>query len=201
MGNKMGKDTENRSLLLENEKISTQVGMATDKKQDKISSQVSDKEVVKRSQVQESTQIIMLDKISSQDSDKEVVNRSRVQESTQIIMLLCVSFSNKLGNSMLLGQRNRISVLENNKISSKVGINEQEELINGQEENMKNNVSELQTKAGSLANERELLDQKNRELSTEVIFLKSRLNEYNAKLAHLKDQMEQNESVLEKYRT
>ena len=79
MGNKMGKDRENRSLLLENEKISTQVGMATDKKQDKISSQVSDKEVVKRSRVQESTQIIMPDKKISQDSDKEVVNRSRVQ--------------------------------------------------------------------------------------------------------------------------
>ena len=108
-------------------------------------------------------------------------------------MLLCVSFSNKLGNSMHLGQRNRISGLGNNKISSKVGINEQEELINGQEENMKNNVPELQTKAGSLANERELLDQKNRETSTEVIFLKSQLNEYNAKLAHLKDEIEQNE--------
>ena len=133
MGNKMGKDTENRSLLLENEKISTQVGMATDKKQDKISSQVSDKEVVKRSQVQESTQIIMLDKISSQVNDEKVVKRSRVQESTQIIMLLCVSFSNKLGNSIPLGQRNWISGLENSKISSKVGINEQEELINGQE--------------------------------------------------------------------
>ena len=148
MANIMGKDTQNEISLLENEKISTQVGMATDKKQDKISSQVSDKEVVKRSQVQESTQIIMLDKISSQDSDREVVNRSRVQESTQIIMLLCVSFSNKLGNSMHLGQRNRISGLGNNKISSKVGINEQQELINGQEENMKNNVPELQTKAG-----------------------------------------------------
>ena len=144
MGNMMGKDTQNGISLLENEKISTQVGMATDKKQDKISSQVSDKEVVKRSQVQESTQIIMLDKISSQDSDKEVVNGSRVQESTQIIMLLCVCFSNKLCNSMLLGQRNRISGLENNKISSKVGISEQEELINGQEENMKNNIPELQ---------------------------------------------------------
>ena len=106
----MGKDRENRSLLLENEKISTQVGMATDKKQDKISSQVS---------------------------DKEVVNRSQVQESTQIIMLLCVSFSNKLGNSMPLGPLKRISWLENNKISSKVGTNEQEELINGQEENKK----------------------------------------------------------------
>ena len=75
------------------------------------------------------------DKISSQVSDKEVVNRSQVQESTQIIMLLCVSFSNKLGNSMPLGPLKRISWLENNKISSKVGINEQEELINGQEEN------------------------------------------------------------------
>ena len=52
-------------------------------------------------------------------------------------MLLCDSFSNKLGNSMLIGPRNRISWLENNTISSKVGINEQEELINGQEENKK----------------------------------------------------------------
>ena len=66
---------------------------------------------------------------------------------------------------------------------------------------MKNNVPELQTKAGSLPSERELLDQKNREISTEVIFLMSQLNDYNAKLAHLKDEMEQNESVLEKYRT
>ena len=74
---------------------------------------------------------------------------------------------------MLIGPRNRISWLENNKISSKVGINEQEELINaqeeeelinGQEENMKNNVPEMKTKAGSLPNERELLDQKNRDI-------------------------------------
>ena len=34
MGNQMGKDTQNRILLLEN-KISTDIGMATDKKQDK----------------------------------------------------------------------------------------------------------------------------------------------------------------------
>ena len=54
---------------------------------------------------------------------------------------------------------------------------------------------------GSLANERELLDQKNRELSTEVMFLKSQLNEYNAKLAHLKDEMEKNGSVLQRYKT
>ena len=33
------------------------------------------------------------------------------------------------------------------------------------------------------------------------MFLKSQLNEYNAKLAHLKDEMEKNMSVLEKYRT
>ena len=46
MGNMMGKDTQNGISLLENEKISTQVGMATDKTQDKIFSQVSDKEVV-----------------------------------------------------------------------------------------------------------------------------------------------------------
>ena len=45
------------------------------------------------------------------------------------------------------------------------------------------------------------MDKKNREISTEVIFLMSQLNDYNAKLAHLKDEIEQNESVLEKYRT
>ena len=66
---------------------------------------------------------------------------------------------------------------------------------------MKNNVPELQTKAGSLPTGRELLDQKNRKISTEVIFLMSQLNDYNAKLAHLKDEIEQNESVLDKYRT
>ena len=65
------------------------------------------------------------DKNSSKVGDKEVVNRSRVQVSTQIIMLLYVSFSNKLGNSMPLGPHNRISRLEKNKISSKVCINEQ----------------------------------------------------------------------------
>ena len=65
-------------------------------------------------------------------------------------MLMYVSFSNKLGNSMPLGLHNIISRLENNKISSKVCINEQEELISGQEENMKNIVLELQTKVGSL---------------------------------------------------
>ena len=32
MGNMMGKDTQNGVSLLENEKIATQVGMATDKK-------------------------------------------------------------------------------------------------------------------------------------------------------------------------
>ena len=88
-------------------------------------------------------------------------------------MLMYVSFSNKLGNSMLLGPHNRISRLENNKISSKVCINEQEELISGQEENMKKIVLELQTNVGSLDDEREWLDKKNRELSTEVIFQKS----------------------------
>ena len=78
---------------------------------------------------------------------------------------------------MFLGTRNRISPLENNNISSQVRINERlEELINGQEENIENNV---QTNLGSVANERELLDQKSREQSTEVMFLKSRLNEYN----------------------
>ena len=112
-----------------------------------------------------------------------------------------VSFSNKLGNSMLLGLHNRISRLEINKISSKVCINEQEEIMSGQEENMKNIVLELQTKVGSLVDEREWLDHRNRELSTEVIFQKSQLNEYNAKFSHLKDEMEKNESVLEKYRT
>ena len=52
-------------------------------------------------------------------------------------------------------------------------INEQQELISGQEENMKNIVWELQTNVGSLDDEREWLDKKNRELSTEVIFQKS----------------------------
>ena len=50
-------------------------------------------------------------------------------------------------------------------------------------------------------NETELLDQKNRELSSEVVSLKSQLKECNAKLADLEDEMEQNASVLEKYRT
>ena len=95
------------------------------------------------------------DKNSSKVSDKEVVNRSRVQVSTQIIMLLYVSFSNKMGNSMLLGPHNRISRLEINKISSKVCINEQEEIMRGQEKNMKNIVLELQTNVGSLDDERE----------------------------------------------
>ena len=97
---------------------------------------------------------------------------------------------------MLVGPHNIISQLEINKISSKVCINEQEELISWQEENIKNIFLELQTKAGLLANGRELLVQKNRELSTQVIFP----NEYNAKLSHLKDEMAKNESVLEKYR-
>ena len=56
---------------------------------------------------------------------------------------------------MLVGPHNRISRLEINKISSKVCINEQEELISWQEENMKNIVLELQTKVGSLDDERE----------------------------------------------
>ena len=38
MGNMMGKDMHNGISLLENEKISAQVDMAIDKKQDKISS-------------------------------------------------------------------------------------------------------------------------------------------------------------------
>ena len=84
-----------------------------------------------------------------------------------------VSFSNNLGNSILVGPHNRISRLEINKISSKLCINEQEEIMNGQEENMKNIVLELQTKVGSLDDGREWLDKKNRELSTEVIFQKS----------------------------
>ena len=50
-------------------------------------------------------------------------------------------------------------------------------------------------------NETELLDQKNRELSSEVVSLKSQLKECNEKLADLNDDMEQNASVLEKYRT
>ena len=33
------------------------------------------------------------------------------------------------------------------------------------------------------------------------MFLKSQLNEYNAKLAHLKDEMEKNASVLQRYKT
>ena len=138
MGNMMGKDTQNGISLLENDKIST------GKKQDKISSHVTAKEV-------ELNQLVV----------KDIINGSQVQESVPFShkltqMLLCVSFfNNKLGNNMLLGQRNRISRLENNKISSKVCINEQEELMSGQEENMKNIVLELQTKVGSLDDERE----------------------------------------------
>ena len=45
------------------------------------------------------------------------------------------------------------------------------------------------------------MDQENRELSTEVMFLKSHLNEYNDKLAHLKDEMQKNVSVLHNYKT
>ena len=70
-----------------------------------------------------------------------------------------------------------------------------------EKENLENNVAELQTKVESFASERGLLGQKNRELSCEVVSLKSQLNEHNAKLAHLKDEMEQNASVLDKYRT
>ena len=88
---------------------------------------------------------------------KDVVNTSRLQESApflqklkEIIIRLWVSFFNKVGNNMFLGTRNGISPLENNNISSQVRINEQlEELINGQEENIENNVAEVQTNLGS----------------------------------------------------
>ena len=93
-------------------------------------------------------------------TDKEVVNTSRLQESSpflqklkEIIIRLWVSLFNKVGNNMFLGTRNKISPLENNNISSQVRINEQlEEPINGQEKNMENNVAEVQTNVGSVAN-------------------------------------------------
>ena len=52
-----------------------------------------------------------------------------------------------------------------------------------------------------MANERELLSQKNRELSTGAQSLKSQLNESNARLVQLEGERVQNERVLQQCRT
>jgi hypothetical protein len=61
-------------------------------------------------------------------------------------------------------------------------------------------VTEMQTKLDSMATEGVLLSPKNRELSTQAEYLKAQLNGYNATLAHLEYERDQNERLLHQSR-
>ena len=62
-------------------------------------------------------------------------------------------------------------------------------------------VAELQTKIDSMANERGLLYEKNRELNTEAESLEGQLNEYKARLGQMEDERVQNKRALQQCRT
>jgi chromosome segregation ATPase len=62
-------------------------------------------------------------------------------------------------------------------------------------------ATNFQSKMDSMASERELLSQKNKELSTDAESLKAQLNEYNAKLVQIEGERVQNERVLQQCRT
>lgn len=62
--------------------------------------------------------------------------------------------------------------------------------------NLESIVAELQTKLDSMASERGLLSQKNRELSTEAESFKAQFGEYNARLALLEYERQKNERLL-----
>jgi chromosome segregation ATPase len=62
-------------------------------------------------------------------------------------------------------------------------------------------ATNIQSKMDSMASERELLSQKNKELSTEAESLKAQLNEYIARVVQIEGERVQNERVLQQCRT
>jgi uncharacterized coiled-coil DUF342 family protein len=62
-------------------------------------------------------------------------------------------------------------------------------------------ATNFQSKMDSMTSERELLSQKNKELSIEAESLKAQLNEYNARVVQIEGERVQNERVLQQCRT